>query len=87
MGSLTHQAIAVPITFGPLQDEGTDGSGGLPCKDYKYTLISYFQCFPHQHYRWVSYPPYPFFIVSYFHQAIGWPLGLSFAHFLHPTFG
>jgi hypothetical protein len=42
MGSLTRQVVVVPITSGPPQAEGTDGSGGLPCKDYKDTLTSSF---------------------------------------------
>jgi hypothetical protein len=58
------------ITCRPPQAEGTDGSGGLPCKDYKDTLTSSFQCLPDQHYRWVSYPPYPYFIVSSFRQVV-----------------
>jgi hypothetical protein len=50
MGSLTQQVVAVPITSGPLQAEGTGESDGLLCKDYMDTLTSYFLCFPCQHY-------------------------------------
>jgi hypothetical protein len=87
MGSLTRQVVVVPITSGPSQAKGTDGSSGLPCKYYKDTLTSSFHCLPHQHYQWVSYPLYPSFVVSSFHQSIGCPLGLSFSHCVHLTFG
>jgi hypothetical protein len=79
IGSLTKEVFAAPVTFGPPQAEGTGESGGLLCKGYMDTSTLFSLCFPHQHCWWVSYPPYPSFIVSYFHQVIGWPSGLSTA--------
>jgi hypothetical protein len=87
MGLLTQQVVVAPITFGPPQAEGTGESGGLPCTGYMDTSTSSFLCFPRQHYWYISYPPYPSFIVFSFHQAVGWPLGLSIAQCVHPTFG
>jgi hypothetical protein len=86
MGSLTLQVVVVPITFGPPRVEGTGESGGLPCKGYMDTSTFFSLCFPRQHCWWVSYPPYPSFIVSSFRQPVGWILGLSIAHCVHPTF-
>jgi hypothetical protein len=76
----------VPINSGPPQAEATSESGGLLCKDYMDTLTYSFLCCPHHHYWWVSYPPYPYFIVSSFLQVVGWPLGLSITHCVHPMF-
>jgi hypothetical protein len=42
MGSLTHQAATVIITFGPPQAEGTGESGGLPHTGYMDTSTSFF---------------------------------------------
>jgi hypothetical protein len=73
MDWLTQQDVVVSQTFGPLQAEDIGGSGGLSrtgCMDIA-PFIS--QCCPHQHYKWVSYPPYPYFVVSSFLQASGWP--------------
>jgi hypothetical protein len=50
MDSLTWKSIVVPINSGPPQAKGTGESNGLLCKDYRDTLSSSFQCFPHQHY-------------------------------------
>jgi hypothetical protein len=50
MDSLTRQVIAVTITSGPPQAEGTSESDGLPYKYCRYTSTSSFQCFPRQHY-------------------------------------
>jgi hypothetical protein len=59
MGSLTQQVVVAPITYGPLQVEGTGESGGPPCKGYTDTSTFSSLCFPRQHCCWVSYPPYP----------------------------
>jgi hypothetical protein len=59
--------------FGHLQAGDIGGSGGLlhtGCMDTS-PFVSH--CFSHQHYRWVSYPPYPSFVVFSFLQAVGWP--------------
>jgi hypothetical protein len=87
MGLLTHQVVVAPINFGPPQDEGMGDSDGPLCKGYTDTSTSSFLCFPRQHCWWVSYPPYPSFIVYSFHQAVGWPSSLSIAHYIHLTFG
>jgi hypothetical protein len=86
MDWLTQQVVVVSQTFGPLQVGDIGGSGGLPCTGCTDTSPSVSQCFPRQHYQWVSYPPYPSFIVFSFLQAVGWPLDLSIALCVHPTF-
>jgi hypothetical protein len=85
MGSLTLQVVVAPITFGPPRVEGTGESGGLPRRGCMDTSTSFSLCFPHQHYWWVSYPPYPSFIVFSSLRPAGWPLGSSIAHCVHPT--
>jgi hypothetical protein len=88
MGSLTQQFVVAPITFGPPQVKGTGESDGPPCKGYTDTSNSSSLCFPHHHFCWVSYPPYPScFIVSSSFQDVGWPSDLSTTHCVRPTFG
>jgi hypothetical protein len=86
MGLLTQQAITVPVTFGPPQAQGIGESDGLPCKGYVDNSAFFSLCFPHQHYWWVSYPPYPSLVVSSFHHPIGWPSILSIVDCVHITF-
>jgi hypothetical protein len=85
MDSLTLQAAAVPINFGPPRVEGIGESGGLPRKGFMDTSTYFSLCFPYQHYWWVSYPLYPYFTIFFSLRPTGWPLGLSIAHCVHPT--
>jgi hypothetical protein len=67
MGSLTQQVVVVPITFRPPQDERTCELGALLCKVYMDTSTLFSLSFLSQHYWWVSYPSYPYFVVSFFY--------------------
>jgi hypothetical protein len=76
----------VSQNYRPLQARDIGGSGGLPRTGCMDTSPSISQCFPRQHYQWVSYPPYPSFIVFSFLRAARWPLDLSIALYVHMTF-
>jgi hypothetical protein len=78
----------VTQTFGPLQAEGTGGSGGLPRTGYTDTSPSIFLgVSPASIISGFLIPLTLLIVVFSFHQASGWPLDLSIAHCVHLMFG